>query len=80
MKFPAKVPLFIDGEWVQSRTNDFTPVVDPANQKLLTEVPCATDDEMARAVASAKAAFQTWKEVPVPQRARLMLRYQHLLK
>ncbi len=80
MKFPAKVPLFIDGEWVQSRTSDFTRVVDPASQALLTAVPCATDDEMARAVASAKAAFQTWKDVPVPQRARLMLRYQHLLK
>ena len=80
MKFPAKVPLFIDGEWVQSRTSDFTRVVDPTNQQLLTEVPCATDDEMERAVASARAAFQIWKEVPVPQRARLMLRYQHLLK
>ena len=32
------------------------------------------------AVASAKEAFQTWKEVPVSERARLMMRYGNLLK
>ncbi|MGN5818862.1 aldehyde dehydrogenase family protein, partial [Acinetobacter calcoaceticus] len=30
--------------------------------------------------ASAQRAFETWREVPAPERARLMLRYQHLLK
>lgn len=80
MSFPKTVPLFIDGEWVQSVSGERSPVINPATQELLSEVPAATDDEMERAVASAKAAFQTWKEVPVPQRARLMLEYQHLLK
>jgi malonate-semialdehyde dehydrogenase (acetylating)/methylmalonate-semialdehyde dehydrogenase len=32
------------------------------------------------AVESAAAAFKTWKEVPVAERARLMFRYQALLK
>ncbi|PXC09102.1 methylmalonate-semialdehyde dehydrogenase (CoA acylating), partial [Pseudomonas aeruginosa] len=31
-------------------------------------------------IASAQRAFETWREVPAPERARLMLRYQHLLK
>jgi malonate-semialdehyde dehydrogenase (acetylating)/methylmalonate-semialdehyde dehydrogenase len=80
MAFPRRVPLFIGGEWVQSASTQFTPVVNPATQEVLSEVPHATPDEMARAVAAAVTAFESWKEVPVPQRARLMLRYQHLLK
>ena len=80
MAFPRRVPLLIDGQWVQSESTRFTPVINPATQELLAEVPQATEAELARAVASAQAAFQTWKEVPVPQRARLMLNYQHLLK
>ena len=43
-------------------------------------MPVATDEEMAQAVASAKVAFASWKEVAVPERSRLMLRYQALLK
>ncbi|MDZ7783471.1 MAG: CoA-acylating methylmalonate-semialdehyde dehydrogenase [Halioglobus sp.] len=75
-----QVPLFIDGEFIESRSSDKLPVNDPANQQLLAEVPLATADEVDRAVASAAAAFKTWKEVPVAERARLMMRYCHLLK
>jgi malonate-semialdehyde dehydrogenase (acetylating)/methylmalonate-semialdehyde dehydrogenase len=46
----------------------------------LAEVPFATEREVDFAVASAKEAFKSWREVPVSERARLMMRYQALLK
>ncbi len=75
-----KVPLFIDGEMVESQSDNWIDVVNPATQEVIAQVPVATDDEVARAVASAKAAFKTWKEVPVSERARVMMRYAALLK
>lgn len=75
-----KLPLFIDGEFVQSESTRTLPVRDPATQEVLCEVPVATQAEMDRAVASAQAAFAGWREVAVPERSRLMLRYQALLK
>ncbi|MCB1841537.1 MAG: aldehyde dehydrogenase family protein, partial [Halioglobus sp.] len=75
-----QVPLFINGEFVESSSGDKLPVTNPATQQLLAEVPHATRDEVERAVASAASAFNTWKEVPVAERARLMMRYCHLLK
>ncbi len=75
-----QVPLFINGEFVQSSSSEKLPVTNPATQELLGEVPFATHDEVEMAVAAAKEAFQTWKEVPVPERARLMMRYCNLLK
>jgi malonate-semialdehyde dehydrogenase (acetylating) / methylmalonate-semialdehyde dehydrogenase len=75
-----KLPLFIGGEFVPSDTNEWLPVTNPATQDVLAEVPFATKAEIDRAVASAKDAFLTWREIPTPERARLMLRYQDLLK
>jgi malonate-semialdehyde dehydrogenase (acetylating)/methylmalonate-semialdehyde dehydrogenase len=75
-----RIRLFIGGEWVESGAREALPVTDPATQDVLAEVPFATSKEVDAAVASAKRAFYEWREVPVPERARLMLRYQDLLK
>lgn len=74
------VPLFIDGEFRQSVSQEWVDVTNPATNEVLARLPCATEEEMSTAVRSALAAFESWKKVPVPERARLMLRYQHLLK
>ncbi len=76
----ALVKMFIGGEFVDSASNESIPVTNPATQAVLGEVPFATGAEIDRAVASAQAAFQTWRETPIPERARLMLKYQDLLK
>lgn len=75
-----KVPLFIGGEWVQSQTDRWIDVTNPATNEVIARAPVATQAEMQAAVASAKKAFLSWKEVAVPERARVMMRYQALLK
>ena len=77
---PRTLPQLIDGQWLASQARELIEVTDPATQQVLALAPKATHAEIEAAVASAKAAFLTWREVPVPERARLMLRYQHLLK
>jgi len=75
-----KVPLYIDGEFVASKSEQWIPVTNPATQEVIAEAPVATQSEMEAAVNSAREAFKTWKEVPVSERARVMMRYQALLK
>ncbi|MDN7126680.1 CoA-acylating methylmalonate-semialdehyde dehydrogenase [Pseudidiomarina sp. 1APR75-33.1] len=75
-----QVPLYINGEFVESKTSQWIDVTNPATQEVIAKTPCATQEEMAAAVASAKEAFLTWKETPVSERARVMMRYQALLK
>ena len=77
---PIKVPQLIGGEFQQSSSQNWIDVTDPATQAVIAQVPCTTEAEMAQAIASAKAAFKTWRNTPVPARARLMLKYQELLK
>ena len=74
------VPLFIDGKFFPSVSREKKEVIDPSNQEILAQVPFANKEEMDQAVQSAKSAFLTWKEVPVPERARLFFEYQKNLK
>ncbi|UUM32405.1 CoA-acylating methylmalonate-semialdehyde dehydrogenase [Vibrio japonicus] len=74
------VPLFIDGEFCQSESNDWIDVTNPATNQTIARLPCATDAEMQRAITSAEKAFASWKQVAVSDRARVMLNYQQLLK
>ncbi|MFT3663866.1 CoA-acylating methylmalonate-semialdehyde dehydrogenase [Piscinibacter sp.] len=75
-----KIPLLIDGEFVESRTTQWRDIVNPATQQVLARVPLATPDEVAAAVASAKAAFPAWRKTAIGTRARIFLKYQQLIR
>jgi malonate-semialdehyde dehydrogenase (acetylating)/methylmalonate-semialdehyde dehydrogenase len=75
-----KIPLLIGGKLVQSRSEHWRDIVNPATQKLLARVPLATADEVNAAVASARAAFVTWRKTPIGARARVFLKYQQLIR
>ena len=74
------VKLLINGAFIDSRTEHWSDVVNPATQEVIARVPHATPDEMAQAVASAKSAFQTWRKTPIGARARIFLKYQALIR
>ncbi|MCG8907286.1 MULTISPECIES: CoA-acylating methylmalonate-semialdehyde dehydrogenase [unclassified Pseudomonas] len=74
------VKLFLDGKPVESTTSEWREVINPATQEVLARVPFATPEEVDRAVASAKAAFKTWKKTPIGARARIFLKYQQLIR
>ncbi|WP_435103652.1 CoA-acylating methylmalonate-semialdehyde dehydrogenase [Arhodomonas sp. AD133] len=74
------VPLFIEGRFVDSEASEWIDVTNPATDEVIARAPVTTDDEMARAIASAKAAQKDWAQVPVSDRARYVMRYQALLK
>jgi malonate-semialdehyde dehydrogenase (acetylating)/methylmalonate-semialdehyde dehydrogenase len=75
-----KINMMIDGQAVVSQSENWLDVTNPATQEVLYQVPMATHDEVEQAVTSANRAFEEWKNVPVPVRARMVLQYQHLLK
>ena len=75
-----KLPLFIDGNFADSKTSEWLEVLDPSTQTVLCQAPCATDKEIEQAINSAKDAFIDWKETPPPERSRVMMKYQELLK
>ncbi|HEX5371383.1 MAG TPA: CoA-acylating methylmalonate-semialdehyde dehydrogenase [Aquabacterium sp.] len=54
-------------------------VYNPATGAVIRQVPTATADDVARAVASARRAFPAWAETPPIRRARILNRFLALL-
>lgn len=75
-----KINLYINGAFTASTATTYLPVENPATQEIIAEVPLTELKEIDQAIALAGEAFKTWKEVATPERARLFLKYQHLLK
>ncbi len=74
------VKMLLDGKFIDSQTTEWHDVVNPATQEVLAQVPFATDSEIDSAVASAKAAYKSWKNTPLAARARIMLKLQALVR
>lgn len=73
--------LLIDGEWVDSTTNEWIDVHDPSSQRLLTKVPQPSQAELTRAVDAAEQAFVGgWRDSSVLSRQKIMLNLQQLIR
>ena len=76
MTYPA-LKLLIDGDW---KSAPGAPVVNPATEDVLGELPHATQDDLAAAVASAEAGFQVWRRTPPADRARIINKAAGLIR
>ncbi len=80
---PAAVPtvkLLINGKFIESKASVWRDVINPATQEILARVPMCDTGEVDEAVQAAAAAFKTWKNAPISQRARIMLKLQELIR
>jgi len=74
------VKLWIDNKPVESKTNSYIDLFNPATNELVCKVPRATKDEMETAVNSSKEAFKSWSKTTPLYRQQIMFKLQHLIK
>ncbi|KAK1339352.1 hypothetical protein QTO34_020035 [Cnephaeus nilssonii] len=74
------VKLFIDGKFVESKSDKWIDIHNPATNEVIGRVPQATKAEMDAAVASCKRSFPAWADTSVLSRQQVLLRYQQLIK
>ncbi|WP_078408923.1 methylmalonate-semialdehyde dehydrogenase [Priestia abyssalis] len=75
----VKLKNYINGEWVESKTTKYEDVYNPATKEVIAQVPISTKEDVDYAIESAVKAFEKWKNVAVPRRARILFNYQQLL-
>ena len=71
---------FIDGARVAGRSGRFADVFNPATGAVEARAPLASAEEVAAAVAGAKAAWPDWARTPALRRARILDRFKFLLQ
>src|SRR5213083_1543727 len=68
--------MYVNGEWVESKSSKTFPVYDPATEEVIAQVPDSNADDVDRAVAAAKSAFEDgpWATTTAQERGRVLFR------
>ncbi|QHE51787.1 aldehyde dehydrogenase family protein [Pontibacillus sp. HMF3514] len=75
-----KLKNYINGEWVNSASDQYASVTNPATLESLVQVPLSSAGDVDQAVQVAKKAQKSWALVPAPQRAEVLYRVGLLMK
>jgi 1-pyrroline dehydrogenase len=67
--------MFINGEWAEAAEGETTPVINPATEETIAEVPKGTPADVDLAVAAAKAAFEDWSQTTPGERSMMLWRF-----
>src|SRR6202161_1625038 len=74
--------MYINGEWVASQSAKTFPVYDPSTEEVIAQVPDAGAEDVNRAVAAAKAAFEDgpWSTSTAQERGRVLFRLSEKIR
>ena len=70
---------YIGGEWVDAAGGETFETISPATGETLGVFPRSSAEDVDRAVAAAKSAWEEWRLVPAPERGQVLYRFANLL-
>src|SRR5436190_23813296 len=68
----VKDKLFIDGEWVEPAGSETLDVTNASTEEVMGRIPQGTPEDVDRAVAAARRAFETWSQTTLAERQEML--------
>lgn len=75
-----KLKYFINGEYVESKTEKYTELYNPSTGEITGYAPCCTAEEVEEAIKVAKSAYPAWASTPVIKRSQLLYKLRQLIE
>jgi malonate-semialdehyde dehydrogenase (acetylating) / methylmalonate-semialdehyde dehydrogenase len=76
----AKVPHYIDGQWVESNAREWSEIINPATGESLGKAPLSDAAEVTKAIDAAAAAYPAWRRTPPEDRIQPLFKLKQLLE
>ncbi|WP_029002269.1 NAD-dependent succinate-semialdehyde dehydrogenase [Azohydromonas australica] len=76
----TKLALYIDGEWLAAASGGTQPVINPADESVLAELPLAGATQLDCALAAAQRGFKVWKRTSAHERYTALRRVASLVR
>jgi len=76
----AEIGLFIGGEWVSMGSRKTSPVINPATEEVIGQVPHATMADLDRALEAADKGFRQWRATIPQERGKILKKAADLLR
>lgn len=77
---PYLTPSFINNKFVKSSSEQWFDIHDPATNNVVLKVPQSTEEELDKAIESAHASFEVWKNYSVIKRQGIAFKFVQLLR
>ena len=75
-----KLQLFIAGEWIDKGHRNSSPVLNPATEEVLGELPHASTEDLDRALAAADKGFRVWKAFLPEERSAILRKAADIMR
>src|SRR4051812_49962774 len=72
--------LFIDGEWLGPKGRKSQPVINPATEEVLGQLPHASAADLDRALAAAQRAWAHWRALLPVERGKILKKAADLMR
>ncbi len=76
----ADLTLLIGGKWLGPEGRKRSPVINPATEEVIGQVPHALPADLDTALAAAQQGFKTWRAIFPDERGRILKRAAELLR
>lgn len=73
-----KNQAYINGEWVKAESNAVFPVLNPADDSVITEVPDMDATDAKKAIKVASDTFKTWRDTTAKERSYILRKWYDL--
>lgn len=77
-KYTQPTGLFINNEFVKSKSGEKITSINPTDEKEIASVYAAGPEDVDDAVAAARKAFKTWRDVSPTEKGALMAKLADL--
>jgi acyl-CoA reductase-like NAD-dependent aldehyde dehydrogenase len=64
--------LYIDGKWIDATGKGSIDVINPATEEIIGKVPIGSSEDVDKAVAAAKSAFEMWSKSDINHRIEVL--------
>ena len=75
-----KLELLIDGEWRAGSDGKTEPVINPATEETIGDLPHASAQDLDHALAAAEKAFPVWRDTAPYDRGKIMQKAAALMR
>lgn len=71
---------YINGEWIESKSDKYLNVVNPGTGEIINTVPSGCKEDIDIASLKANEAYKDWKETPAEKRIQYLFKMKHILE
>lgn len=78
--YQEKIELLINGRWCQGSEGKSQPLINPATEEILAEVPHASESDLEEALLSSAEGFKIWRDTTAIDRQTIMEKAARLME